>query len=93
MRDRISAERRALPWLRIDKDYRFDGPEGASLPFADLFGGKRQLIVYHFMFAPDWEEPCKSCSFWADGFNGVAPHLAERNTRLVAVSRAPLAKL
>ena len=93
LRDRISADRRALPWLKIDKDYRFDGPEGSSLPFGDLFGGKRQLIVYHFMFAPDWEKPCKSCSFWADGFNGVDPHLAQRNTRLVAVSRAPLAKL
>jgi predicted dithiol-disulfide oxidoreductase (DUF899 family) len=91
-RDALSAKRRALPWVRIDKPYRFEGPEGA-LTLGDLFGGKRQLIVYHFMFAPDWDKPCKSCSFWADGFNGVLAHLAQRDTALVAVSRAPLAKL
>ena len=93
LRDQLSARRRAMPWLRIDKDYRFDGPEGANLALGDLFGGRRQLIVYHFMFGPDWEKPCKSCSFWADGYNGVTAHLAQRDTRLVAVSRAPLAKL
>jgi predicted dithiol-disulfide oxidoreductase (DUF899 family) len=93
LRDQLSAKRRALPWLKIGKDYRFDGPEGANLPFADLFGGRRQLIVYHFMFAPDWEKPCKSCSFWADGYNSANMHLNQRDTRLVAVSRAPLAKL
>ena len=93
LRDELSAKRRAMPWLRIDKNYRFDGPEGANLSLGDLFGGRRQLIVYHFMFAPDWEKPCKSCSFWADGHNGVIQHLAQRDTRLVAVSRAPLAKL
>ncbi len=93
LRDQLSAKRRAMPWLRMDKDYRFDGPEGQNLALADLFGGRRQLIVYHFMFAPDWEKPCKSCSFWADGYNGVTQHLAQRDTRLVAVSRAPLAKL
>ena len=93
LRDQLSAKRRAMPWLRIDKTYRFDGPEGANLALGDLFGGRRQLIVYHFMFGPDWEKPCKSCSFWADGYNGVTAHLAERDTRLVAVSRAPLAKL
>ena len=91
-RDALSAKRRALPWVRIDKPYRFEGPGGA-LSLGDLFGPKRQLIVYHFMFAPDWEKPCKSCSFWADGFNGAVAHLAERDTALVAVSRAPLAKL
>src|SRR5271166_3821948 len=90
--DALSAKRRALPWVRIDKPYRFESPEGA-LSLSDLFGGKRQLIVYHFMFAPDWEKPCKSCSFWADGFNGAVAHLAQRDTALVAVSRAPLAKL
>ncbi len=93
LRDELSAKRRAMPWLRIDKNYRFDGPEGANLSLGDLFGGRRQLIVYHFMFAPDWEKPCKSCSFWADGYNGVIQHLAQRDTRLVAASRAPLAKL
>ena len=93
LRDQLSARRRAMPWLRMDKDYRFDGPEGQNLTLGDLFGGRRQLIVYHFMFAPDWEKPCKSCSFWADGFDGVTQHLAQRDTRLVAVSRAPLTKL
>ncbi len=93
LRDQLSARRRAMPWLRIDKDYRFDGPEGQNLTLGDLFGGRRQLIVYHFMFAPDWGKPCKSCSFWADGYNGVTQHLAQRDTRLVAISRAPLAKL
>jgi predicted dithiol-disulfide oxidoreductase (DUF899 family) len=93
LRDELSAKRRAMPWLRIDKDYRFDGPEGKNLTLGDLFGDRRQLIVYHFMFGPDWEKPCKSCSFWADGYNGVTQHLAQRDTRLVAISRAPLAKL
>ena len=93
LRDELSRKRRAMPWLRIDKDYRFDGPEGQNLALGELFGGRRQLIVYHFMFAPDWEKPCKSCSFWADGYNGVTTHLEARDTRLVAVSRAPRAKL
>jgi predicted dithiol-disulfide oxidoreductase (DUF899 family) len=93
LRDELSAKRRAMPWLRIDKDYRFDGPEGKNLTLGDLFGERRQLIVYHFMFGPDWEKPCKSCSFWADGYNGVTQHLAQRDTRLVAISRAPLTKL
>ena len=91
-RNALSVKRRALPWVKIDKPYGFEGPGGA-LSLGDLFGPKRQLIVYHFMFAPDWEKPCKSCSFWADGFNGAVAHLAERDTALVAVSRAPLAKL
>jgi len=91
-RDALSVKRRALPWVKIDKPYGFEGPGGA-LSLGDLFGPERQLIVYHFMFAPDWEKPCKSCSFWADGFNGAVAHLAERDTALVAVSRAPLAKL
>ena len=91
-RDALSARRRALPWVAVEKAYHFEGPEGpASL--GDLFGGKSQLVVYHFMFGPDWEKPCKSCSFWADGYNGMGAHLAARDTRLVAISRAPLAKL
>ena len=93
LRDRLSAERRAMPWLRIEKDYRFDGPEGPDMPLSALFGVRRQLVVYHFMFAPDWERPCKSCSFWADGYNGVTAHLEARDTRLVAISRAPREKL
>ncbi len=92
LRDKLSAQRRALPWVKVEKAYRFDGPEGpASL--GDLFDGQRQLVVYHFMFSPDWEKPCKSCSFWADGYNGVGAHLVARDTRLVAISRAPLERL
>ena len=91
-RDALSAKRRALPWVKIDKPYRFEGPEGA-LTLSGLFGPRRQLIVQHFMFAPEWEKPCKSCSFWADGFNGVVAHLAQRDTAFTAVSRAPLEKL
>ena len=88
----LSARRRALLWVRIDKPYRFEGDDG-PLTLSDLFGPRRQLIVSHFMFAPEWERPCKSCSFWADGYNGIIAHLAQRDTALVAVSRAPLEKL
>jgi predicted dithiol-disulfide oxidoreductase (DUF899 family) len=91
-RDRLNAERRALPWVKVDKTYIFDGPGGKRL-LGDLFGGRSQLVVQHFMFAPDWSEGCKSCSFWADGFERMMPHLAARDTTLVAISRAPLAKL
>ncbi len=91
-RDRLSEERRALPWVKLDKAYRFDGA-GGKVTLADLFKGRRQLVVQHFMFAPDWDEGCKSCSFWADGFERMIPHLAARDTALVAVSRAPLEKL
>jgi predicted dithiol-disulfide oxidoreductase (DUF899 family) len=92
LRDALSAKRRALPWVRVDKAYRFDGPEGV-VGLRELFGTSQQLVVYHFMFAPEWDKPCKSCSFWADGFNGTTAHLEQRDTRLVAVSRAPRAKL
>jgi len=91
-RDTLSAERRQLPWLRIEQDYVFEGP-GGKVSLADLFGGCSQLIVYHFMFHPDWETGCKSCSFWADNFERIIPHLAARDTRLVAVSRAPFATI
>ena len=91
-RDRLSAERRALPWVRVEKAYSFDGPNG-KVTLADLFKGRSQLVVQHFMFAPDWDEGCKSCSFWADGFERMIPHLAARDTTLVAISRAPLQKL
>lgn len=90
--DELAAARRALPMVRIDKDYRFATPQGeASL--ADLFGPHSQLIVYHFMFGPDWEQGCPSCSFWADNFDGIDVHLAARDTAFVAVSNAPVAKL
>ncbi len=92
MRDRLNEERRALPWVRVDKPYLFDSSEGERT-LADLFGGRSQLVVQHFMFAPEWNEGCKSCSFWADGFERMIPHLAARDTTLVAVSRAPLEKL
>jgi len=91
-RDRLSEERRALPWVKVDKDYAFDGPNG-KVKLADLFKGRPQLVVQHFMFAPDWDAGCKSCSFWADGFERMIPHLAARDTTLVAVSRAPRPKL
>ena len=91
-RDRLAEERRALPWVKVEKAYSFDGPDGAQT-LSDLFAGRSQLVVQHFMFAPDWEEGCKSCSFWADGFERMIPHLAARDTTLVAISRAPLAKL
>ena len=90
-RDALSAERRELPWIKMP-DYRFAGEAGA-LAFGDLFKGKGQLVVYHFMFAPGEKEPCKSCSFWADNFNGIDVHLAHRDTALAAISRAPYAEL
>ena len=91
-RDRLSAERRALPWVKVDKAYAFDGP-GGKKTLAELFAGRSQLVVQHFMFAPDWNEGCKSCSFWADGFERLVPHLAARDTTMAAVSLAPVAKL
>lgn len=90
--DELAAERRALPWLRVEADYEFDTPDGKKT-LAQLFDGKRQLIVYHYMFGPDWELPCKSCTFWSDHFAASMPHLAARDVKLVAVARAPLAKL
>jgi predicted dithiol-disulfide oxidoreductase (DUF899 family) len=91
-RDALSARRRALPMVVVDKPYSFTTESGpASL--ADLFAGHRQLIVYHFMFGADWQEGCPSCSFWADNFEGIGIHLSHRDTRLVAVSIAPLEKL
>lgn len=92
MRDRLSEERRTLPWVKVDKRYLFDTPEGQQT-LAELFAGRSQLIVYHFMFGPDWAEGCPSCSFWADNFNGIGVHLRHRDIELVAVSRSPLAKL
>jgi predicted dithiol-disulfide oxidoreductase (DUF899 family) len=92
LRDQLSSERRALPWERVDRNYVFQGPKGDET-LAELFAGRNQLIVYHFMFAPEWEAGCKSCSFWADNFNGVVAHLNQRDVSLVAISRAPLAKL
>jgi len=90
--DELARRRQALPWVRIDKEYRFETDEGnASLE--DLFGGCSQLLVYHFMFGPDYTAGCPSCSMIADGFDGFAVHLANHDVALSAVSRAPLAKL
>ncbi|GAB5467066.1 MAG: DUF899 domain-containing protein [Rhodospirillales bacterium] len=91
-RERLSAARRALPLVRIGKDYRFQGEQGVE-SLGDLFGGRSQLIVYHFMFGKNWSEGCPSCSFWADSYDGIAVHLEARDTRLVTVSSAPLERL
>jgi predicted dithiol-disulfide oxidoreductase (DUF899 family) len=87
--DQIARERQALPWLRIEQDYVFDTPDGPRT-LAELFDGRRQLMVQHFMLAPGWDEGCKSCSFMADHNDGANVHLAQRDVTLVAVSRAPL---
>ena len=92
LRDQIARERRALPWERIDKSYVFDAPEGRRT-LAELFDGRRQLLVQHFMLAPGWEQGCPSCSFMADHTDGMNVHLAHRDVTLVAVSRAPLAEI
>ena len=91
-RDALSAARRALPWVKVDKTYAFDGPNGKQT-LGDLFDGRSQLIVYHFMFGPDWQAGCPHCSHWADNFNGIIVHLNQRDVTMVAVSRAPFAKL
>ncbi len=92
MHDELSASRRALPWLRVAEPYVFDGPGGQET-LSELFAGRSQLVVYHFMFAPEWEAGCKSCSFWADSFNGVVGHLAQRDVSFVVISRAALPRL
>ena len=90
--DEVALKRQELPWVRVDKAYRFDTEQG-SASLADLFRGRSQLLVYHFMFGPDYEAGCPSCSSIADGFNGFAVHLANHDVMLTAVSRAPLPKL
>lgn len=91
-RDRLNAERQALPWTRVEKDYVFDTPQGKKT-LAELFAGRSQLIVNHFMFGPDWEAGCVGCSFGADHIDGANQHLKQHDVTLVAVSRAPLAKI
>ena len=91
-RDELSRQRRELPWVKVEKSYVFDDPGGRET-LAELFGGRGQLIVYHFMFGPDWEHGCPSCSFLADHFDGAAVHLAQRDVTLLVVSRAPLAQI
>lgn len=92
LRDQLSQARRALPWRKIDKEYFFDSAAGKQT-LGDLFDGRSQLIVYHFMYGPDWSEGCPSCSFWADNFNGIDIHLGHRDITMLAVSRAPLKTL
>jgi len=91
-RDALSAARRELPWVPVDKDYQFSG-EAGNLSLNDMFAGKDQLVVYHFMFGTDWDEGCTSCSFWTDNLNGIDTHLAARNTAIALVSKGPLDKL
>jgi predicted dithiol-disulfide oxidoreductase (DUF899 family) len=92
LRDELSAARRELPWEKVEKDYVFDGSNGKET-LADLFAGRSQLVVYHFMFAPEWDSGCKSCSWWADNFERNVVHLAQRDVTMLAISRAPLDKL
>src|SRR5437763_12796930 len=92
LRDELSRHRRELPWVRVEKEYLFDGPNGKET-LGDLFEDRSQLIVYHFMFGPDWEEGCKSCSYLADHFDGANWHLPHRDVTFVVISRAPLTEL
>ncbi len=92
LRDQVSAERRELPSVKVDKAYVFDGPDGDET-LADLFAGRNQLIIYHFMLGPGWQEGCPSCSFLCDHIDGAIVHLAHRDVTLLAVSRAPLAEI
>lgn len=92
LRDKIRAERLKLPWVRVDKTYLFDTPEGKK-SLADLFDGRSQLMIYHFMFGPDWDAGCPGCSFLSDHIDGTLPHLNNHDVTYVAVSRAPLEKI
>ena len=87
LRDQLSKQRRDLPWVEVDKEYVFDGPNGKET-LSELFDGRSQLIVYHFMYGPNWDAGCPSCSFWADNFNGIIVHLNQRDVTMIAVSRA-----
>ena len=91
-RDALNLERRKLPWVKIEKDYAFEGPAG-KVTLGDLFNGKNQLLIYHFMFGPGWGEGCKHCSFWADHFDSVNPHIGQRDTAFAVVSRASLKEI
>ena len=91
-RDQLSQQRRDLPWVAVNKEYVFEGPNGKQT-MSELFEGRSQVIVYHFMFDPSWEAACLHCSFWADNFNGIIVHLNQRDFTMIAVSRAPYSKL
>jgi predicted dithiol-disulfide oxidoreductase (DUF899 family) len=92
LRDDLSRHQRELPWVKVTGPYSFDGPRGKET-LAELFDGRSQLVVYHFMFGPDWDAGCQHCSFWADNFDRVIVHLNQRDVTMVAVSRAPYPKL
>ena len=92
LRDKLNRKRRDLPWVKVEKDYVFEGPDGRET-LSDLFNGKSQLVTYHFMFGPGWGEGCPHCSFWADHYDGTLVHLAHRDTTLILVSRAPLEEI
>ncbi len=92
LRDQLSQERRDLPWVKVGKEYIFDGPNGKET-LAELFDGRSQLVIYHFMFGPDWDAGCPHCSHWADNFNGVIVHLNQRDVTMIAVSHAPYRRL
>jgi predicted dithiol-disulfide oxidoreductase (DUF899 family) len=92
LRDQLNQQRRDLPWVKVEKEYVFDGPNGKET-LAELFCGKNQLIVYHFMFGPGWKDGCPHCSFWADHYDSVNIHLGQRDTTLIVVSRAPLKEI
>ena len=92
LRDELSRQRRELPWEKVEKDYVFDGPRG-KVRLADLFNGRSQLMIYHFMFGPGWAAGCPSCSYLADHFDGPSIHLANRDVTLAVISRAPMAEI
>lgn len=92
LRDELSEQRRELPWLEVEKDYVFRGLDG-PIALTDLFAGRSQLIVQHFMYGPEWQEGCPSCSFWADNYDPIIVHLHQRDVSMVAISRAPIAQL
>ncbi len=91
-RDELTRQRQALPWELVEKSYTFESPRG-TVKLADMFAGRSQLMIYHFMYPADWEQGCKSCSFWADHFGGMLPHLAARDVAFACVSISPLAKI
>ncbi len=91
-RDALSAARRDLPWVKVEKDYRFSGDAG-KLSLHDMFAGRSQLVIYHFMYGTDWDAGCPSCSFWIDNLNGTDAHLAARDTTIALVSKGPLGQL
>ena len=92
LRDQLSQQRRDLPWVEVEKEYVFDGPNGKET-LSELFEGKSQLIIYHFMYGSNWDVGCPSCSFWADNFNGIVVHLKQRDVTMIAVSKAPYNKI